>query len=81
MNMTDAGGTAWEIGAGTGLDFGNSSTIAVATSYSQTNNFDAEVTVTEDSAAGFVPKQEASETLIPAVRRVLGGQTYYPATP
>jgi DNA-binding NarL/FixJ family response regulator len=32
-------------------------------------------------AAGFVPKQEASETLIPAVRRVLGGQTYYPATP
>jgi hypothetical protein len=52
---TGTGGFVFEVGAGTGFDFGNSSNVALAASYSQTNNFDAEVTLTEDATAGFVP--------------------------
>lgn len=55
MNMTDAGGTVWEIGAGTGFSMANSDSISLATSFSETNNFDAELTFTEDSAAGIIP--------------------------
>jgi hypothetical protein len=52
---TAAGGFLFEAALGTGLDLGNSSTIALAASYSEAADADVEVTITEDASAGFVP--------------------------